>query len=125
MQLSQLVGWFGQLEAGTNRIGDRGIPAGAALALSRWLVQRDPRLARTGALRVRPLLGRGAAADPSPMRPLGDGPRARSDNQLRTTEMLAALRHAAAGAPVRSELLATVRPVGGLPMRVECRARAA
>ncbi len=50
MQLSPLVGWFRQLEAGTNRIGDRDITAGVALALSRWLVQRDPRLARTGVL---------------------------------------------------------------------------
>jgi hypothetical protein len=38
------VPWFGRLAAGPDRIGGHAIPAGAILALSPWLVQRDPRL---------------------------------------------------------------------------------
>jgi cytochrome P450 len=132
MRLYPPVGWFGRLAAGPDRIGGHDIPAGAILALSPWLVQRDPRLWPKPD-RFDP--GRFAPGAPRPAPyayfPFGGGPRTCLGNHFATTEMLAALavlvprvrlRHASA-APVRPELLVTLRPAGGLPMRVEGRAR--
>jgi enediyne biosynthesis protein E7 len=135
MRLYPPIGWFPRLAAGPDRIGGFAIPAGALLALSPWLLQRDPRLwpdpERFDPARFAP-----GAPRPAPYAhfPFGGGPRTCIGNHFATTEMLAALavlaprfrlRHAPGAPPVRPELLVTLRPAGGLPMRVERRARGA
>jgi cytochrome P450 len=129
MRLYPPVGWFPRLAAGPDRIGGFAIPAGALVALSPWLLQRDPRLwpepERFDPARFAP-----GAPRPAPYAhfPFGGGPRTCLGNHFATTEMLAALavlaprfrlRHASGAPPVRPELLVTLRPAGGLPMRVE------
>jgi enediyne biosynthesis protein E7 len=132
MRLYPPVGWFGRLAAGPDQIGGFDIPAGAILALSPWLVQRDPRFWPDPA-RFDPARFVSGAPRPAPYAyfPFGGGPRTCLGNHFATTEMLVALavlaprfrlRHAS-GAPVRAELLVTLRPAGGLPMNVERRAR--
>ena len=130
MRLYPPVGWFGRLAAGADRIGGYAIPAGAILALSPWLVQRDPRFwpepERFDPARFAP----GAPRRPAyTYFPFGGGPRTCIGNHFAMTEMLVALAvlaprvrlRPASAAPVRPELLVTLRPAGGLPMRVERR----
>ena len=127
-----VVGWFGRLAAGPDRIGGFIVPAGGIVALSPWLVQRDPRFwpdpARFDPARFMP-----GAPRPAPYTyfPFGGGPRTCLGNHFATTEMLVALavlaprfrlRYAPGAPPVRPELLVTLRPAGGLPMRMEHRA---
>ena len=134
MRLYPPVPWFGRLAAAPDRIGGHAIPAGSLLALSPWLVQRDPRLwpepERFDPARFAP-----GAPRPAPYAwfPFGGGPRTCLGNHFATTEMLVALavlaprfhlRHAA-DAPVRPELLVTLRRAGALPMRIERPSRAA
>ena len=132
MRLFPPVGWFGRLAAGPDRIGGFDIPAGAILALSPWLVQRDPRFWPDPARFDPSRFAAGARPAPYTYFPFGGGPRTCLGNHFAMAEMLAALavlaprfrlRHAST-APVRPELLVTLRPAGGLPMSVERRARA-
>ncbi len=127
MRLYPPVGWFGRLAAGPDQIGGYDVPIGAILALSPWLVQRDPRFwpdpERFDPARFAP----GTRVAPYTYFPFGGGPRTCLGNHFAMTEMLVALagltrgfrlRHASK-TPVRPELLVTLRPAGGLPMRVE------
>ena len=129
MRLYPPVAWFGRLAAGPDRIAGYGVPAGAITVLSPWLVQRDPRLwpdpERFDPARFAP----GTRVAPYAYFPFGGGPRTCIGNHFAMTEMLVALavlaprfrlRHAGDG-PVRPELLVTLRPAGGLPMRAEPR----
>jgi cytochrome P450 len=127
MRLYPPVGWFGRLAAGPDRIGSYNIPAGAILALSPWLVQRDPRYWPDPERFDPARFTSGARSAPYTYFPFGGGPRTCIGNHFAMTEMLAALavlvprvrlQHAS-DAPVRPELLITLRPAGGLLMRVE------
>jgi cytochrome P450 len=127
MRLYPPVGWFGRLAASPDRIGGYDIPANAILALSPWVVQRDPRF-WPDPERFDPMrFAAGARPAPYTYFPFGGGPRTCIGNHFAMTEMLAALvvlaprvrLHHASDAPVRPELLITLRPAGGLPMRVE------
>ena len=130
MRLYPPVAWFGRLAAGPDRIGGHDIPAGAIVLLSPWVTQRDPRLwpdpARFDPARFMP----GARTAPYAYFPFGGGPRSCIGTHFAMTEMLAALAvlapavrlRSASDAPVRPGLLITLRPAGGLPMRVERRA---
>ena len=130
MRLYPPAAWFGRLAAGPDRIGGHDIPAGAIVVLSPWIVQRDPRLwpepERFDPARFMP----GTRTAPYTYFPFGGGPRSCIGTHFAMTEMLATLavlvprvrlRHAS-DAPIRPELLVTLRPAGGLPMRVERRA---
>lgn len=129
MRLYPPAAWFGRLAAGPDRIGGCHVPAGAITVLSPWLVQRDPRLwpdpDRFDPARFAP----GTRVAPYTYFPFGGGPRTCIGNHFAMTEMLVALavlaprfrlRHAGDGL-VRPELLVTLRPAGGLPMRAEPR----
>ena len=129
MRLYPPAAWFGRLAAGPDRIAGYPIPAGAITVLSPWLVQRDPRLwpdpDRFDPARFAP----GTRVAPYAYFPFGGGPRTCIGNHFAMTEMLVAmavlaprfrLRHAGDGS-VRPELLVTLRPAGGLPMRAEPR----
>ncbi|MCB4821439.1 cytochrome P450 [Roseicella aerolata] len=127
MRLYPPVGWFGRLAAGPDRIGGCAIPRGAILALSPWLVQRDPRHWSDPARFDPGRFAGGSRPAPYTYFPFGGGPRTCIGNHFAMTEMLAALavlvprvrlRHATE-APVRPELMITLRPAGGLPMRAE------
>lgn len=132
MRLYPPVGWFGRLAAGPDRIGGHAIPAGAILVLSPWLVQRDPRHwpdpARFDPGRFAP----GMRPAPYTHFPFGGGPRTCIGNHFAMTEMVAALSVLAPrlrldpvpGAEVRPELFVTLRPRGGLPMRIRSAAPA-
>jgi cytochrome P450 len=127
MRLYPPVGWFGRLAAGPDRLGAHHIPRGAILALSPWLVQRDPRFwpepERFDPARFTP----GARPAPYTYFPFGGGPRTCLGNHFAMIEMLVALTvlmprfrlRPAAGTSVRPELRVTLRPAGGLPMVVE------
>ncbi len=129
MRLYPPVGWFGRLAAGRDRIGGHDIPAGAILALSPWLVQHDPRFwpepERFDPARFAP----GTRQAPYTYFPFGGGPRTCIGSHFAMTAMSIALAvlvprvrlRPASAAPVRPELLVTLRPEGGLPMRVERR----
>lgn len=130
MRLYPPIGWFGRLAAGPDRIGGYDIPAGAILLLSPWIVQRDPRFwpdpERFDPERFMP----GTRTKPYTYFPFGGGPRSCLGTHFAMTEMLVALavlvpavrlRHAC-DAPVRPELLVTLRPTDGLPMHVALRA---
>ena len=132
MRLYPPAAWFGRLAAGPDRIAGYDIPAGAIAVLSPWLVQRDPRLwpdpDRFDPARFAPK----TRVAPYAYFPFGGGPRTCIGNHFAITEMLAALavlaprfrlRHAGDGS-VRPELLVTLRPAGGLPMRIEPRTEA-
>ncbi len=127
MRLYPPVGWFGRLAAGPDRVGGHDIRAGAILLLSPWLVQRDPRFwpepERFDPARFAPGTRRRA---PYTYFPFGGGPRTCIGNHFAMTEMLVTLAvlaprvrlQPASKAPVRAELLVTLRPAGGLPMRI-------
>ena len=129
MRLYPPVGWFGRLAAGPDRIGGYDVPTGAILVLSPWLVQRDPRFwpepEHFDPARFAP----GARQAPYTYFPFGGGPRTCIGSHFALTEMLVTLAvlasrvrlHPATEALVQAELLVTLRPVGGLPMRVERR----
>ncbi len=130
MRLYPPIGWFGRLAAGPDRIGGYDIPGGAILLLSPWIVQRDPRFwpdpERFDPGRSMP----GMRTKPYTYFPFGGGPRSCLGTHFAMTEMLVALavlvpavrlRHAT-DAPVRPELLVTLRPADGLPMHVALRA---
>ena len=131
MRLYPPVGWFGRLAAGPDQVGGYDIPAGAILVLSPWLVQRDPRHwpepEHFDPARFAP----GMRQAPYTYFPFGGGPRACIGSHFALTEMVVALAvlasrvrlSPASPAPVRPELLVTLRPAGGLPMRVERRSR--
>jgi cytochrome P450 len=127
MRLYPPVGWFGRLTAGPDRLGAYDIPRGAILALSPWLVQRDPRFwsepERFDPARFTP----GARPAPYTYFPFGGGPRTCLGNHFAMTEMLVTLsvlmprfrlRHAA-GVSVRPEMRVTLRPASGLAMYIE------
>ena len=127
MRLYPPAGWIPRLAAGPDRIGGYDIPAGAILVLSPWLVQRDPRYwpepERFDPARFAP----NERSAPYTYFPFGGGPRTCIGNHFAMTEMLVTLavlvprfrlQHAS-GAPVRPNLRVTLRPAGGLPMRVE------
>lgn len=129
MRLYPPIGWFGRLAAGPDRIGGYDIPAGAILLLSPWIVQRHPRFwpdpERFDPERFMP----GTRTKPYTYFPFGGGPRSCLGTHFAMTEMLVALvvlvpavrlRHTC-DAPVRPELLVTLRPAGGLPMHVALR----
>jgi cytochrome P450 len=128
MRLYPPVGWFGRLAAGADRIGGFDIPARSILVLSPWLVQRDPRF-WSEPERFDPSRFRSGSAKPAPYTyfPFGGGPRTCLGNHFAMTEMLVALAvlirnvqlSHATDTPVRPELLVTLRPAGGLPMRIE------
>ncbi len=132
MRLYPPAAWFGRLAAGPDQIAGYHVPAGAIAVLSPWLVQRDPRFwpdpERFDPARLAP----GTRVAPYAYFPFGGGPRTCIGNHFAMTEMLVALavlaprfrlRHANDG-PVRPELLVTLRPAGGLPMRAEPRTEA-
>ncbi|MBC7801269.1 MAG: cytochrome P450 [Gemmatimonadaceae bacterium] len=129
MRLYPPAGWFGRLAAGPDRVGGYDIPAGSIVILSPWIMQRDPSLwpdpERFDPERFMP----GTRTAPYSYFPFGGGPRSCIGTHFAMTEMLAImamlapavrLRHAS-DAPVRPELLVTLRPAGGLPMRVSFR----
>ncbi|WP_158291867.1 cytochrome P450 [Paracraurococcus ruber] len=127
LRLFPAAAWFGRLAAGPDRVAGCDIPAGSILALSPWLLQRDPRY-WPDPLRFDPArFAPGMRPLPYSQFPFGGGPRTCIGNHFALTEMLVALavllprvalRHASA-APVVPELLITLKPAGGLPMRVE------
>jgi cytochrome P450 len=132
MRLYPPVGWFGRLAAEPDRIGGYDIPAGAILVLSPWLLQRDPRFWPDPERFIPARFAPGMRPATYTYFPFGGGPRTCLGNHFAMTEMLVALavlvprirlRHAS-DAPVRPELLVTLRPAGGLPMHVEPRVRA-
>lgn len=129
MRLYPPIGWFGRLAAGPDRVGGHDIPAGSILLMSPWIVQRDPRFwpdpERFDPGRFMP----GTRTKPYTYFPFGGGPRSCLGTHFAMTEMLVALavlvpavrlRHAT-DAPVRPELLVTLRPADGLPMHVALR----
>lgn len=125
MRLYPPAAWFGRLAAAPDRIDGFAIPAGAILAVSPWLVQRDPRFWPDPERFDPGRFGPGTRPAPYTWFPFGGGPRTCIGNHFAMTEMLAVLavlvprlrlRHAS-DAPVRPELLVTLRPGGGLPMR--------
>jgi cytochrome P450 len=127
MRLYPPAGWFGRLAAEPDRLGGHDIPARAILVLSPWLIQRDPRLWPDPARFDPGRFAAGARPPPYAYFPFGGGPRTCIGNHFAMTEMLAALavlvprfrlRHASAHA-VQPQLLVTLRPAGGLPMRIE------
>jgi cytochrome P450 len=129
LRLYPPAAWFGRLAAGPDRLGAHDIPAGAILVLSPWTVQRDPRFWPDPARFDPARFADGARPAPYAFFPFGGGARTCIGNHFAMTEMLAALcvlvprlrlRHVAAAA-VRPQLLVTLRPHGGLPMRVERR----
>ncbi len=132
MRLYPPAAWFGRLAAGSDRIAGHEIPAGAIMVLSPWLVQRDPRLwpdpDRFDPARFAP----GTRVAPYTYFPFGGGPRTCIGNHFAMTEMLVALSvlaprfrlHHTGDGSVRPELLVTLRPGGGLPMRAEPRTEA-
>ncbi len=131
MRLYPPAGWLPRLAAGADRIGGYDIPAGSIIALSPWAVQRDPRHWPDPERFEPSRFARGARPAPYTYFPFSGGPRTCIGNHFAMTEMLAALavllprvrlRHAS-NAPVRPELLITLRPEGGLPMHVERLAR--
>jgi enediyne biosynthesis protein E7 len=103
------------------------------LVLSPWLVQRDPRFWREPEHFDPTRFALGARPAPYTYFPFGGGPRTCIGSHFAMTEMLAVLAalaprvhlRPASPAPVRPELLVTLRPAGGLPMRVERRSRRA
>lgn len=127
MRLYPPVGWFGRLAAEPDQIGGYDVPTGAILALSPWLVQRDPRFWPDPESFDPARFAPGTRVAPYTYFPFGGGPRTCLGNHFAMTEMLVALavltrglrlRHASTTL-VRPELLVTLRPAGGLPMRVE------
>jgi cytochrome P450 len=132
MRLYPPVGWFGRLAAGPDQVGGHAVLAGSVLVLSPWLMQHDrrhwPDPERFDPARFAP----GARQAPYTYFPFGGGPRTCIGNHFAITEMVVTLAvlvarvrlHPASDAPVRAELMVTLRPADGLPMRVERRAAA-
>ncbi|WP_236020511.1 cytochrome P450 [Sabulicella rubraurantiaca] len=127
MRLYPPAGWFPRLAVGPDRLGGHDIPAGAILALSPWLVQRDARFWPDPERFDPTRFAGGARPAPYTYFPFGGGPRTCLGTHFAMTEMLVALavmvprvslRHASR-APVEPQLLITLRPAGGLPMQVE------
>ncbi|MCW8087322.1 cytochrome P450 [Sabulicella glaciei] len=127
MRLYPPAGWFPRLAAAPDRLGGHDIPAGSIIALSPWVVQRDARF-WPDPERFDPTRFIGEAR-PAPYTyfPFSGGPRTCIGNHFAMTEMLAALavmvprvrpRHGS-NAPVEPHLQITLRPAGGLPMRIE------
>jgi enediyne biosynthesis protein E7 len=133
MRLYAPVGWLARRVAAPDRLAGHELPAGAIVLVSPYLVQRDPRIwpdpERFDPARFMPGAPRRA---PYSFFPFGGGPRACIGRHFAMTEMVVALaalaprvrlRPAAEGQPLRPRLLVTLRPEGGLPMRIERRRR--
>jgi cytochrome P450 len=133
MRLHAPVGWLARRVVAPDRVAGHELPAGAIVLVSPWIVQRDPRLwpdpERFDPSRFAPGAPRRA---PYAYFPFGGGPRACIGRHFAMTEMVVALAalaprvrlHPAAAGPVRPQLLVTLRPAGGLPMRIERRGQA-
>jgi putative membrane protein len=130
MRLYAPVGWLARRVAAPDRLAGHELPAGAIVLVSPYLVQRDPRIwpdpERFDPARFMPGAPRRA---PYSFFPFGGGPRACIGRHFAMTEMVVALAALAprvrlrppSDRPVRPRLLVTLRPDGGLPMRVERR----
>jgi enediyne biosynthesis protein E7 len=130
MRLYAPVGWLGRRVLAPDTVAGHELPAGAMVLVSPYLVQRDPRLwpdpERFDPSRFAPGAPRRA---PYAYFPFGGGPRACIGRHFAMTEMVVALAALAprvrlrppSDRPVRPRLLVTLRPDGGLPMRVERR----
>lgn len=129
LRLYPAAPWFGRLAAGPDRIGGIGIPAGAILVVSPYHAQRDPAAwpepGRFDPGRFAP----GRRPAPYTWFPFGGGPRSCIGTHFAMTEMIVALAvlaprfrlRPAGSVPVRPRLMVTLRPEGGLPMRLERR----
>ena len=129
MRLFPPVPWFGRLAAGPTRVGPCSVPGGAILALSHYLVQRDPQFWPEPEQFQPERFAPGTRHLPYTYFPFGGGPRTCIGNHFATTELVVALAAliskvhltpAFEGVP-RPELLVTLRPAHGLPMRIERR----
>lgn len=127
MRLYPPVGWTSRLAARADTIAGVAIPAGSTLIVSPWLLHRDPRLwaepERFDPARFLP----GAPRPPAYAHiPFGGGPRTCIGSHFALTEMVVALAVLAprfapehvAGHTVEPELMVTLRPRGGLKMRM-------
>ncbi len=129
LRLYPAAPWFPRLAARADRIGGVAIPAGSIVVVSPYHAQRDP-AAWPDPDRFDPSrFGPGARPAPYTWYPFGGGPRTCIGTHFAMTEMVAALAvlvprfrlRPAGTAPVRPELMVTLKPAGGLPMRVERR----
>jgi cytochrome P450 len=128
MRLYAPVGWIGRRVLAPDTVAGHELPAGAMVLVSPYLVQRDPRLWPDPECfdpgRFMPGAPRRA---PYAYFPFGGGPRACIGRHFAMTEMVVTLATLAprirlwpaAERPVRPRLLVTLRPEGGLPMRIE------
>jgi cytochrome P450 len=126
MRLYPPAAWFARLAAQPDRIGGFAIPSGAILLLSPWLIQHDSRFWPEPEHFNPNRFISGTRPAANTFFPFGGGPRTCLGNHFAMTEMLVALAtlvprfqlvHSQSAAPVRPELLLTLRPAGGLAMR--------
>ncbi|HEY0418076.1 MAG TPA: cytochrome P450, partial [Acetobacteraceae bacterium] len=130
MRLYAPVGWLARRVVAPDRVIGHKLPAGAIVLVSPYLMQRDPRLwpdpERFDPARFAPGAPRRALYS---YFPFSGGPRACIGRHFAMTEMVVALAtlaprvrlHPASEGQVRPRLLVTLRPQGGLPMRIERR----